>query len=142
MLLNREEFVIFMQSRVPLSPGKFCVVVLVHKLFCLYENAKLNWHNNYHTNQTYNCFFLRHTVSALSKFKAMPTLTKVSFCSNTIETPFYVIIIDRMQKWLPINYSFIFVLIRLTSLVSMRKIQKNFHRKMRLVSLISIHTKE
>ena len=50
--------------------------------------------------------------------------------------------IDRMQKWLPINYSFIFVLISLTSLVSMRKIQKNFHTKMRLVSLISIHIKE
>ena len=41
-----------------------------------------------------------------------------------------------------INYSFIFVLISLTSLVSMRKIQKNFHTKMRLVSLISIHIKE
>ena len=51
-------------------------------------------------------------------------------------------LIDRMQKWLPINYSFIFVLISLTSLVSMRKIQKNFHTKMRLVSLISIHIKE
>ena len=50
--------------------------------------------------------------------------------------------IDRMQKWLPINYSFIFVLISLTSLVSMRKIQKNFHTKMRLISLISIHIKE
>ena len=50
--------------------------------------------------------------------------------------------IDRMQKWLPINYSFIFVLISLTSLVSMRKRQKNFHTKMRLVSLISIHIKE
>ena len=46
--------------------------------------------------------------------------------------------IDRMQKWLPINYSFIFVLISLTSLGCMRKIQKNFHTKMRLVSLISI----
>ena len=50
--------------------------------------------------------------------------------------------IDQMQKWLPINYSFIFVLISLTSLVSMRKIQKNFHTKMRLVSLISIQIKE
>ena len=50
--------------------------------------------------------------------------------------------IDRMQKWLPINYSFIFVLISLTSRVSMRNIQKNFHTKMRLVSLISIHIKE
>ena len=50
--------------------------------------------------------------------------------------------IDRMQKWLPINYSFIFVLISLTSLVSMRNIQKNFHTKMRLVSLISTHIKE
>ena len=30
VLLNREEFVIFMQSPVPLGPGKFHVVVLVH----------------------------------------------------------------------------------------------------------------
>ena len=29
VLFNREEFVIFMQSRVPLGPGKFHVVVLV-----------------------------------------------------------------------------------------------------------------
>ena len=29
VLLNREEFVIFMQSRVPLGPGKFDEVVLV-----------------------------------------------------------------------------------------------------------------
>ena len=42
--------------------------------------------------------------------------------------------IDRMQKWFPINYSFIFVQISVTSLVSMRKIQKNFHRKMMLIS--------
>ena len=47
-------------------------------------------------------------------------------------------VIDRMQKWLPINYSFIFVLISLTSLGCMRKIQKNFHTKTRLVSPISI----
>ena len=50
--------------------------------------------------------------------------------------------IHRMHKWPPINYSFIFVLISLTSLVSMRKIQKNFHTKTRLVSLISIYIKE
>ena len=30
MLLNRQEFVIFMQSRVPLGPDKFYVVVLVY----------------------------------------------------------------------------------------------------------------
>ena len=29
VLLNRAEFIIFMQSRVPLGPGKFHVVVLV-----------------------------------------------------------------------------------------------------------------
>ena len=48
--------------------------------------------------------------------------------------------IDRMQKWL--NYSFIFVLISLTSLGCMRKIQKNFLTKMRLISSISISIKE
>ena len=37
--------------------------------------------------------------------------------------------IDRMQKWLPINYSFIFVLISLTSLVSMQKKTKEFSHK-------------
>ena len=49
--------------------------------------------------------------------------------------------IHRMHKWLPINYSFIFVLISLSSLISMQKVQKNFHTKMRLVSLISIYYK-
>ena len=29
VLVNRAEFIIFMQSRVPLGPGKFHVVVLV-----------------------------------------------------------------------------------------------------------------
>ena len=47
-----------------------------------------------------------------------------------------------MQNWLPINYSFIFVLISLTSLISMRKIRKNFHAKMRLVIVISIYIKK
>ena len=31
VLMNRAEFIIFMQSRVPLGPGKFHVVVLVIK---------------------------------------------------------------------------------------------------------------
>lgn len=44
--------------------------------------------------------------------------------------------IHQMHKWLSSNYSFIFVLIILTILVSMQKIEKNFHAKMRLVSLI------
>lgn len=46
-----------------------------------------------------------------------------------------------MHKWLSINhYSFILVLISLTSIISMRKnIQKNFHTKMRPVCLISIN---
>ena len=45
-----------------------------------------------------------------------------------------------MQIWVPINnyYSFIFVLINLTSLVSMQEIQESFHTKMRLISPISI----
>ena len=50
-----------------------------------------------------------------------------------------LVILDRMQIWLLINYSFIFVLISLTSLGSMREIQNKFHRRMRLVSLISIY---
>ena len=57
--------------------------------------------------------------------------------TNSIcETTYFwkMIAIDRMQHWLSINYSFIFVLISLASLVSMRKIQENFHTKMRLIS--------
>ena len=35
-----------------------------------------------------------------------------------------------VEKWLPINYPFIFVLISLTSIVSKRKIQKNFSQSL------------
>ena len=41
VLLNREEFVIFMQSHVPLGPGKFHVVVLVARLNLKPSNCKL-----------------------------------------------------------------------------------------------------
>ena len=45
--------------------------------------------------------------------------------------------IDRMHKWRPKKYSFVYVLIRLTSLVCMDKIQKKCFLRGRLVSLIS-----
>ena len=46
---------------------------------------------------------------------------------KTISGRIYIYIYEhRMHKWLLINYSFIFVQSSLTSLVSMRKIQKNF----------------
>ena len=47
-----------------------------------------------------------------------------------------------MHKCLPTNYPLIFVLINCKSLVIMRKIQKNFGPKIRLVSLISTSIKE
>ena len=50
--------------------------------------------------------------------------------------------IDRIHKWRLINYSFVFMLIILTSLVSTNKIQKNFYVKVRLVRTISIKTEE
>ena len=50
--------------------------------------------------------------------------------------------IDRMHKWRPKKYSFVFVLIRLTSLVGTDKIQKKCSFRMRLVGLISTKTKE
>ena len=50
--------------------------------------------------------------------------------------------IDRIHKWRLINYSFVFMLIILTSLVSTNKIQKNFCVKVRLVRTISIKTEE
>ena len=43
-----------------------------------------------------------------------------------------------MGKWLPIDYSFIFVPISLISLFNVRKIQKNFHTKMRLVRQLTL----
>ena len=46
-------------------------------------------------------------------------------------------VIDRMHKWRPIKYSFVYVLITLTSLVCMDKIQKKCCLRARLVSLIS-----
>ena len=50
--------------------------------------------------------------------------------------------IDRMHKWRPKKYSFVFVLISLTSLVSTDKIQKKSSLRTRLVGLISTKTKE
>lgn len=47
-----------------------------------------------------------------------------------------------MHKCMPTNYPLIFVLINCKSLVIMRKIQKNFDPKIRLVSLISTSIKE
>ena len=47
------------------------------------------------------------------------------------------IAIDRMHKWRPKKYYFVYVLIRLTSLVGMYKIQKKCGFRARLVSLIS-----
>ena len=50
--------------------------------------------------------------------------------------------IDRIHKWRLSNYSFVFMLIILTSLVNTSKIQKNFSSKVRLVRMISTKTKE
>ena len=44
---------------------------------------------------------------------------------------------DRMHKWRPKKYSFVYALIRLTSLVCMDNVQKKCLLKARLVSLIS-----
>ena len=45
--------------------------------------------------------------------------------------------IDRMHKWRPKKYSFVYVLIRLTSLVCMYKIQKKCCLRARLESHIN-----
>ena len=45
--------------------------------------------------------------------------------------------IDRMHKWRPKKYFFVYVLISLTSFVCMDKIQKKGCLRARLVSLIS-----
>ena len=50
--------------------------------------------------------------------------------------------IDRLHKWRPKEYSFLFMLIRLTSLFGTDKIQKKCSFRMRLVGLISRKTKE
>ena len=46
-------------------------------------------------------------------------------------------LIDLFHKWRPINYSFVFMKITLTSLVRMCKFQKNFYSEMRSVGLIN-----
>ena len=50
---------------------------------------------------------------------------------------FFVVVGKSIVKWRPKKYSFVYVLIRLTSLVCMRKIQKKCCLRARLVSLIS-----
>ena len=50
--------------------------------------------------------------------------------------------IDRMHKWRPKKYSFVFVLISLTSLVSTDEVQKKTSFRTRLVALINTKTKE
>ena len=46
---------------------------------------------------------------------------------------------DLFHEWRPRNYSFVFMKISPTSLVSMCTIQKNFYAEMRLVGLIIIY---
>lgn len=50
--------------------------------------------------------------------------------------------IDRMHKWWPKKYSYVFVLISLTSLVSTDEVQKKTSFRTRLVALINTKTKE
>ena len=50
--------------------------------------------------------------------------------------------IKRLHKWRPKKYSFLFMLIRLTSLVGTDKIQKKCSFRTRVVGLISTKTKE
>ena len=47
--------------------------------------------------------------------------------------------IDRIHKWRLSNYSFVFMLIILTSLVNTSKIQKNFSFQRKEVLLLSIY---
>ena len=54
----------------------------------------------------------------------------------------FMTFIYRMHKWWATKYSFVFVLIRLTSLVSTDKIQTKCSFRTRLVGLISTKTKE
>ena len=60
-------------------------------------------------------------------------LSIINFFMNCRQT------IDLFHKWWKINYSFVFMKISPTSLVSMCKIQKNFYSEMRLVGLINIY---
>ena len=50
--------------------------------------------------------------------------------------------IDLFHNGDQIQYSFVLMLISLTNLAAMHKIQKNIWNKVRLVSLININTKE
>ena len=50
--------------------------------------------------------------------------------------------INHIHKWRLSNYSFVFMLIILTSLVSTDKIQKNYCAKVRLLRMIITKTKE
>ena len=63
---------------------------------------------------------------------------QICFSSFKISTYNFKSTTDLSHKWWLINYSFIFMLINLTSLVSTCKIQKNVYSKMRLVGLINI----
>ena len=51
-------------------------------------------------------------------------------------------VIDPMQKWLPLNYSFVHIQNSLSNLVRVNKFFTIFVSKMRLVRLIQIRTKE
>ena len=76
--------------------------------------------------------------SSLSKTAAIVLISSKNICTymNSSETT------DRIHKWQLCNYSFVFMLIILTSLVSTNKIQKNFCFEVRLVRMINTKTKE
>ena len=70
------------------------------------------------------------------------TIAYVKAFASQSESFIVYVQIDRMHKWRPKKYSFVYVLISLTSLVSTDKIQKKSSFRMRLVGLINTKTKE
>lgn len=73
-------------------------------------------------------------IIVLEGIKARPNLLAASPLPRSFK--------DRIHKWRLNNYSFVSMLIILTSLVSKNEIQKNFGFKVRLMRMISIETKE
>ena len=75
--------------------------------------------------------------SAVQISRSIPMETVYSLDWHTIS-----VAIDVMQKWLPLNYSFVHIQKGLSSLVQDNKLFKNLSSKTRLVRLFSLRTKE
>ena len=112
-------------------------------LYLLDNNRRTRNCDRYHRIGSFMTGFSQRVKNLLTINPVVPSpvAKQPSFTSSTHEyiQSYPIFLIDRMHKWRPKKYSFVFVLISLTST---QKIQKKSCFRTRLVGLISTMPKE